>query len=531
MPLAMFAQSASDTAGYVGSAACAACHAEISRAYFKTAMGNASGKVEAGAAKQPKSGSFRHPLSETQYRLQSDTEGLSLSYSKAPKTGEPPISGTRRLAYYIGSGTHARGYIYRYSGMLFQAPVAYYTNRQQWDMAPGYETEHSIFLGRQIEQPCLDCHASGRAAQEPFSEGAVSCERCHGPGSAHIAKFTPHHEGAPLSILNPAKLHPMLRDSVCAQCHLTGEARVQKQNASAFTTGDRLTDHVVPFIWSSPDPDSLKVIGHFEGLWLSRCKKMSGDKLWCGTCHDPHREPAGDEKPAYFKTKCLNCHTETSCMEKSEIRNAKADNCVACHMPKRQAVDGLHTAFTDHSIRRSGAEQPFPQNGTPELIPFWPGTESPRDLALAYMDVASRTHQESDYLRAFSALEKALPAAPDDPEVLSNLGYLNDLAGHPQDAVKLYERALHADPRNTLALTNLGQHLATEGKTLGAIQLWQDAVRINPGLGVPSLNLAYAFQQTGNMMKAQQAIEDVLRFNPDSVKALALKKQAEQIPK
>lgn len=524
----ILAQSAPTTAEYVGSGACAACHAEISRVYFKTAMGNASGKVEAGAAKQPKPESFLHASSGTQYRLQADAEGLSLTYNKVSQAGEPPISGTRKLKYYIGSGTHARGYVYRSGEMLYQAPIAYYTVRKQWDMAPGYETEHSIFLGRKIEQSCLDCHASGRAAQEPFLEGAVSCERCHGPGREHIAKFASHREGAPLGILNPTKLHPVLRDSVCAQCHLTGEARVQKQNASAFTAGERLTDHVVPFIWSSLNPDSLKVIGHFEGLWMSRCKRISGDKLWCGTCHDPHREPEADQKSAYFKTKCFTCHTESSCTEKKDVRADQADNCVMCHMPKRRAVDGLHTAFTDHSIRRYGAEKPNPKNEISDLIPFWPGTGSPRDLALAYMDVASRTHQEPDYLRAFSALEKALPTAPDDPEILSNLGYLNDLAGNPQRAVELYDRALLADPQNTLALTNLGQHLATEGKISDAIQLWRRAVKIDPGLAAPSLNLAYAFLQTGDVLNARNAIEDVLRFNPDSVKALTLKKQAQQ---
>ncbi len=362
LPQAVFPQSASATKRYVGSRACAACHAEISRAYFKTAMGNASGKVEPGAAKQPPPGSFLHSLSGTQYSLQADAKGLFLDYNKSQAAGEPPVSGRRKLEYYIGSGTHARGYLHRYGEMLFQAPVAYYKNRQQWDMAPGYETEHSIFLGRKIEQSCLDCHASGQTEQEPFAEGAVSCERCHGPGSAHIAKFTPHHEKAPLGILNPVKLPPMPRDSVCAQCHLTGEARVQKQNASAFAPGDRLTDHLVPFIRSSPDPDNLKVIGHFEGLWMSRCKRMSGDKLWCGTCHDSHREPEEKEKPAYFRAKCFTCHTESSCTAKADEHVAKEDNCVACHMPKRQAVDGLHAAFTDHSIRRYRAEKPGSTN-------------------------------------------------------------------------------------------------------------------------------------------------------------------------
>lgn len=526
LPSVAFPQGAPDKAGYVGSRACAACHAEISRAYFKTAMGNAGGKVEPGGVNQPKPGSFRHSLSGTQYRLDADAEGLSLSYSKVPQAGKSPIVGTRKLEYYIGSGAHGRGYLYRYGEMFFQAPVAYYTNRQQWDMAPGFEKEHGIFLGRKIEQPCLFCHASGQVAQEPFSEGAIACERCHGPGSAHLAKFTPHHEKAPLGILNPAQFAPVQRDSVCAQCHLAGEARIQQPNSSDFTVGDRLTDHDVPFVWSSPDPGKFKVIGHFEGLWLSRCKRMSGDKLWCGTCHDPHREPAADQKLAYFKAKCLTCHTESSCTAKREARTAQADNCVTCHMPKRQAVDGLHTAFTDHSIRRYyGAEKPDTTPLATELVPFWPGTGNLRDLALAYMGVASHTEKKSDYLRAFAWLQKALPTAPNDAKVLSNLSYLDDLAGHPQEALKLYEQALRADPQNALALTNMGKHLVAEGKIPDAISLWQRVVKIDPGLLAPSLNLAYAFLLEGNLSDARKAIGTVLYFYPDSEQALALKKR------
>ena len=176
-------------------------------------------------------------------------------------------------------------------------------------------------------------------------------------------------------------------------------------------------------------------------------------------------------------------------------------------------------------------DKPDLRSASQDLVPFWPGTANSRDLALAYMDIASRTHKEADYRRAFAALDKAVPEAGEDPDVLSDLGYLNDMAGNPAKAVRLYERALSSDPQNMPALTNLGQHLATEGKILSAIQLWQRAVKTDPGLAAPSLNLAYALLQQGNVPDARSAIENLLRFNPDSSKGLALKNQIDHASK
>ena len=47
-----------------------------------------------------------------------------------------------------------------------------------------------------------------------FVEGAISCERCHGPGKAHIARMTVPARDAPRQIVNPAKLDARRRDSV-----------------------------------------------------------------------------------------------------------------------------------------------------------------------------------------------------------------------------------------------------------------------------------------------------------------------------
>ena len=43
------------------------------------------------------------------------------------------------VQYVIGSGNHAAGYLIQLGDHLFQSPVAYYTQRRAYDLAPGYE--------------------------------------------------------------------------------------------------------------------------------------------------------------------------------------------------------------------------------------------------------------------------------------------------------------------------------------------------------------------------------------------------------
>ena len=516
-----------DAQSLAGSKACATCHANIARQYAATPMANASGKAGASEFNRPPAGSFMSVASGTRYAV-----GEALEYKKTDRVGGQEVSGSKRLAYFVGSGTHARGYIFEEQGKFFQAPVAYYSARQTWDMAPGFETEKHIFLGRQIQTGCLACHASGIQLEKavPFTEGAVGCERCHGPGSAHIAKVMSGQHDAAASIVNPATLEPAQRDGVCAQCHLTGDARITKlgKSETSFRPGDRLTDHVVPFVWSTPNQAELKVVGHFEGLWMSRCKRESGDRLWCGTCHDPHTVVPAVQKVDYFRAKCFTCHNNSSCKLNLPARAASGNDCTSCHMPKRQTFDGLHTAFTDHSIARHPVASDVEGKGQGELKPFWAGTATIRDLALAYGDVAWKTHSEQDYRRASARLEAALPEAPGDGEVLAELGYISDLSGDAVKAEQLYKRAIEAQPANVTALSNLARHMALAGKNAEAVDLWTRALSLEPGLAAPGINLARLYLSLKDAKAAQAVIARVLSLNPDSAAALELKASAEK---
>ena len=47
---------------------------------------------------------------------------------------------------------------------------------------------------------------------------------------------------------------------------------------------------------------SVKVVSHVEQLALSACARKSDGKLWCGTCHDPHRPPASTQ---LYRERCM----------------------------------------------------------------------------------------------------------------------------------------------------------------------------------------------------------------------------------
>lgn len=147
-----------------------------------------------------------------------------------------------------------------------------------------------------IAPGCLQCHATGVQAiagtqngyqKSPWVEAGVGCESCHGPGARHVAS------GKKADIVNPASLDAKRRDSVCAQCHLSGEIRVERAGKSMrdFSAGAKLSSYAVAFVRQSSS-STMKVTSHVENLAQSACSQASEDRLWCGSCHDPHATPS-----------------------------------------------------------------------------------------------------------------------------------------------------------------------------------------------------------------------------------------------
>src|SRR5262249_10239391 len=145
---------------------------------------------------------------------------------------------------------------------------------------------------------------------------------------------------------------------------------------------DRLSDSVTVFVRAG-DTTGMTVTGHVEKLAQSACKRIAGGKLWCGSCHDPHVVPKASERVAWFRGKCLNCHSSASCKESANLRTRRGDDCAGCHMRKTPVMDAQHVVYTDHSIPRRPRAGVAARRDA-DLVPFGGDLASLRDTALAY---------------------------------------------------------------------------------------------------------------------------------------------------
>jgi predicted CXXCH cytochrome family protein len=457
---------------FVGNQACSRCHDAISRSYVVTPMAISSGRNLPPLVP----GSFRHDASQVRYDI--DAKGL-VRLSKAEARDQ------RQLSYYFGSGVAGRSFGYLRDGFLFEAPVTWFAQTGSWDVSPGYASDPTSRWSRPVEPSCLFCHASqtrwragtmNAYADPAFDQNGISCERCHGPGSLHI-------EGK-AAMVNPARLAPARRDAVCAQCHLTGQSRVTRadRQLANYRPGDLLSDFVACLVPTGAG--EFQVNSHVEKLAQSGCKRTAGDRLWCGSCHDPHSVPSPSERAAWFRTKCLSCHEQARC--------ARGFDCAGCHMPKSPAADAGHGVFTDHSIPRTPAARAGRAGAQTAaswtLRGFSAADTGDRELGLAYAEAGVRTGDRRQQAEAI----RLLTAAPQDAEVQVRLADLHERTGNPGRALTLYQAALRQDPNAVVALVNLGRLYGSSGLLDQAIVLWSEALKRNPCLAEAGTNLQIA---------------------------------------
>lgn len=514
-------------AGYVGNQACAKCHTAIYETYSHHPMALDSGPVATAqpSDQTPVAGSFRHKESSLSYRIYRKGDQTIFSYERSSDGGG--LRGQQPLDYFVGSNKVGRSYLYSIDGYLFQAPISYYAQKKRWDISPGYEAARELPI-RPIEVSCLNCHATGaqhvsgtlnRYASPAFLQNGVGCERCHGPGSEHIMGRG--------EMVNPIKLSAERRDSLCAQCHLLSTVRITKpgKDMSLFRPGDSLADYASYFVDDDHGSRSTVAIGHVEGLAQSTCKRRSGERMSCMSCHDPHTEATAQERVVYYREKCLSCHqTQATVWQKQHF--AESLDCISCHMPKVSAQDIAHTASTDHRILRrpSIARSDVAAAREQTLVEFTNtnGQTSARDLGLAYAELALRTNAARHRDEAFRLLSAAIADYPKDTEVLTRLAYLYQERGNTERARTLYEASLREDKHQPSALVNLGAIYAEGHQTESAIAMWRGALEYDPSSSAAGVNLAVTLCSKGDRKQAREVLRQVIKFNPDLGAAKAL---------
>ena len=456
------------------------------------------------AADEPK-GTFR-TASGAVFTIRAGPDGTRQRMERNGEVVDYPV------AYVIGSGRHASGYLIRVEDHLFQSPVCYYTNRHSYDLAPGYERLRDPDFTRAVGEECLFCHA-GRALHVAgtvnrysppfFAEEAISCDRCHGSPEEHL------RWPAPGSIVNPAKLTGAARDSICEQCHLAGIARIPNpgMEVADFRPGRALEEVFTVYTPARPPGAArpFKVISHAEQLAQSMCARNSPGRLWCGTCHDPH--PAAPATTDTYNARCGSCHTGNL-----PASHPAAVNCVGCHMPKRQAQDGGHTAFTDHRIaRRSDADPAALPAGELTAWREPPSALRTRNLGLAYLASGIAGRSPEQMVRGYRMLVDVQKSAPDDVAVLKGIGRALLLGKQPEEAAWAFEAVLRLAPENGSNEADAGVACLEAGRLEQAETHLQRALQLDPLLLDAATALEEAYKRQGRGDKASALSERMRR--------------------
>ncbi|HEY7475359.1 MAG TPA: cytochrome c3 family protein, partial [Vicinamibacterales bacterium] len=253
---------------------------------------------------------------------------------------------------------------------------------------------------------CFGCHVSAEVKgfdpalgkyATTWTDFGTNCERCHGPGAAHAARYAPAAATTPGSsaIVVPTRLTAERSTMVCAQCHSLRDVTIP-----GFTAGSDYFDHFAPVLeygqksdkdpayWADGRPRRFS--NDAIGFWQSACF-LRGNAS-CTTCHsDPH-EPDIDRNAQLARTNnelCTRCHEPIGKDVARHTRHAAGSagsSCVACHMPP--TVISLRTRMPDHTI-----SVPAPENTVRYGIP----------------NACSECHQDKDADWAVKTLQKWYP--------------------------------------------------------------------------------------------------------------------------
>lgn len=569
-----------DSAQYVGMQVCRECHPLIFESYVRTGMGRSFGR-----ATPAKSASIIGPDTliydshkDLWYKPFWKGEKLMIMEFRLQE-GDTVHQRTQQVDYIVGSGNHTNSHLFMLNGYAYQIPFTYYTQVQKFDLPPGYDGGHNSRFGRSLGLECISCH-NGLPQLVPGSENkylsmpeGIDCERCHGPGSIHVAlkkkgvlidtaRFTDY------SIVNPKRLPVQLQNDVCARCHLQG-TMVLKNNKSFFDfkPGIPLTtvmDIFLPvFVGGTED---LIMASHVERMMESRCFVGSGGQLSCLQCHNPHFT-VKETPRSRFNNTCMGCHTvpgQKECTLDEPLRMLNNNDCALCHMPVRKSRDIPHVMITDHKIINPAREDKRPRAfkglkaiNNPAIDPFTKGLGYLREYETyhanpAYLDSAARLLRpapkktDTAYLMAYvqyfflrnehknvirlvernggPAMVKGLLSRQSYDNLHAwtayRIGQSYENDGRRPEALMFFEKSVQLAPYLLDFSNRYGSLLAQEQRFVEAEQVFRKIITENPLNDMAHVNLGWCLQQQGRLFAAHESYYRALQLNPDNLQAL-----------
>jgi len=321
-----FGQSAAE---YAGSAACRTCHPALYNRWRGTRMAN--------VVRDPKT----HP----------DAIIPDLSKPNPLVTFKPDD-----IAFVYGSKWKQR-YFTKRGDDYYVLPAQWDVTNQVWrpyHVPNGADWWTAFYPGDNMQRPtgplCDGCHSVNYNIQtKTVTEWNVGCEKCHGPGAAHVRK------PSRTNIVNPARLDFVSANDVCIQCHSQGRTLQNPIEGKyydwpvGFVVGrNRLEDY-----WRLEEhKPGEQTFTHFADGTAHKNRMQGNDfvtsvmytrGITCFDCHDVHGTGNNADliKPA--NVLCLECHGPNSpngprapTVEAHTHHKAGSpgDDCVNCHMPK-----------------------------------------------------------------------------------------------------------------------------------------------------------------------------------------------------
>jgi predicted CXXCH cytochrome family protein len=314
-------------ATYVGSAACARCHAPIYERWKLTRMAN--------VVVDPK-----------------DRPNVILPDLTKP---DPLLTFTKdQIAFVYGSKWKQR-YFTKVGADYFPLPAQWDVTHRQWrpyNVAMGTDWWTAFYPPENSKRPtgptCDGCHSVNYDVKtNAVTEWNVGCEKCHGPGSEHVARPTR------ATIVNPSRLDPVGAVNVCIQCHSQGRPLVNPVEGRhydwpvGFRVGLNLRDY-----WqleeSKPGETTFT---HFADGTAHKNRMQGNDfvqsvmythGVTCSSCHDVHGTQNNADLIKSSRLVCLTCHgpkspngPHTATIEQHTHHQpaSAGSECVSCHMP------------------------------------------------------------------------------------------------------------------------------------------------------------------------------------------------------
>jgi hypothetical protein len=336
--------------GFMGPEACLRCHAGKASS-ARTPMGHAA--INLATMASTAEVLAHHPtlaFTTNGYAYRIDTKSGVSHYSissNGQKLDYP-------LLWAFGTGRVGQSYLFKKpDGNFYEARVTYFTSGQNLGVTPARGLAAPNGIDEAMYRPvpasevahCFGCHTTASSIRGQFDEAhlipGVTCEACHGPGSAHVAAMTAKPTSSATvsksTIFNSAHLSPNDAVDFCGACHgtwwdakLSGVTGVSSARSAPYR------------------------------LVTSKCWGKGDSRLVCTSCHDPH-QPLETNAAAYDAA-CLNCHAKTphDAAKTMPACPIAKERCTSCHMQK-VFVPEMQATFTDHRIRIVRDGELFPE--------------------------------------------------------------------------------------------------------------------------------------------------------------------------